>query len=280
MRVYLTQEIVNEIWKILSEEGKESYSLTIWSNYPDKLIRRSSLFFGIHQHELQDSLILLVMGNQANLCSQKQICLPEDSSGLFSQNWYVWRPFSLNTMGFKGVNTSEVTDMSQMFLNCHVSKLCLGGFDTSNVTDMSYMFLDCEAKYMDLSSFDTGNVTNMSSMFASCKADMIGLDRFDTSKVTNMEGMFDFYRNPMADLNLSSWDTSSVTNMGAMFRHCQIASLNLEDWNISHAEDMSFMFHECSVQKLDVDVFFALSALEYEGNKTSFFLENMFLETK
>ena len=290
MCVYLTQEIVDEIWEILSKDGKERYSLTIWSNYPGKLMRRLFLLSSIHQHELQDGLVLLVAGDQVNLYSQKQICLPEDSSGLFSQNYLEGYPFSLNTMQFNGVNTSEVTNMSQMFMNCNVSELCLGKFDTSNVTDMSYMFLGCEAKCLDLSgfdtgnvtnmegmfaecqatsldlsSFDTGNVTNMCSMFSSCEADIIGLGHFDTSKVTNMSWMFNAYRNMIADLDLGSWDTSSVTNMNAMFKLCQITSLDLENWNTSHVEDMSYMFQECSVRELDIHGF-DLSALKHAGN--------------
>ena len=60
MRIYLTQEIVYEVWKILTEEGEENYDLTIWSNYPDKLIRRTSLLFSRHLHEIQDGFLLLV----------------------------------------------------------------------------------------------------------------------------------------------------------------------------------------------------------------------------
>ena len=47
---------------------------------------------------------------------------------------------------FKNVDTSNVTDMHEMFRYCgSLTSLDLSKFNTSNVTDMNYMFGDCSA---------------------------------------------------------------------------------------------------------------------------------------
>lgn len=69
-------------------------------------------------------------------------------------------------------DTSNVTDMSFMFMECHgVSNLDVSKFDTSNVTNMKFMFNDCRGlTNIDLSNFDTSNVTDMSCMFRDCSS--------------------------------------------------------------------------------------------------------------
>ena len=58
-------------------------------------------------------------------------------------------------------NTSEVTDMCGVFINCEsLTSLDLTNFDTSNLTTMQDMFYGCNnLKTLDLSSFDTSKVT-------------------------------------------------------------------------------------------------------------------------
>ena len=72
----------------------------------------------------------------------------------------------------KGLDTSNFTDMSNMFRSCSsLTSLDLSNFDTSKVTDISWMFGDCSSlKSLDLSSFDTSKVTNMSSMLSGCSS--------------------------------------------------------------------------------------------------------------
>lgn len=50
-----------------------------------------------------------------------------------------------------------------------ISNIIFGeNFDTSNVTDMGDMFSGVYVKTLDLSRFNTSKVTNMYSMFAGC----------------------------------------------------------------------------------------------------------------
>ncbi len=104
-----------------------------------------------------------------------------------------------------------------------VTAICFdGNFDTSNVTDMSQMFYGCSAlTSLNLSGFDTSNLTNMIHMFAFCSAlTSLNLSGFDISNVTHMSGMFDFCH-ALTSLNLSGWDTSSVKRMESMFSDCK-----------------------------------------------------------
>ena len=122
------------------------------------------------------------------------VYLPEDSSRIFAvyeavqnEDHYIYNS-NLNSLDLHGFDTSNVTNMSEMFYNCiNLTSLDLSSFDTSNVTDMSAMF---EADYqyefdsvgyaeygnsllsLDLNSFDTTNVKNMSCMFYRCSDDL------------------------------------------------------------------------------------------------------------
>ena len=70
--------------------------------------------------------------------------------------------------GLEHLNTSCVTDMSQMFFDCSsLTTLDLSHFDTSNVTEMRGMFSGCSAlTTLDVSHFDTSKVEDMSNMFS------------------------------------------------------------------------------------------------------------------
>ena len=95
----------------------------------------------------------------------------------------LWYPEEISALKFTGVytnppviktleycNTSNFTDMSQMFEECSkITELDLSSFDTSKVTNMSMMFKYCESlASLNLSNWDTSNVTNMSYMFYGC----------------------------------------------------------------------------------------------------------------
>ena len=53
-------------------------------------------------------------------------------------------PNSVVEASFKGSNTSKVTNMNSMFVNCYsLTSLNLRRFNTSNVTSMEWMFMAC-----------------------------------------------------------------------------------------------------------------------------------------
>ena len=135
-------------------------------------------------------------------------------------------------------NTSNVTDMSFMFNECHKLKEIKGidKFNTNKVTDMNTMFQCCyELEHLDLSNFNTSNVTNMPGMFNECHKlkEIKGIDKFNTNKVKDMSGMFQACYE-LEHLDLSNFNTSNVTDMSWMFNNCnKLKYLNLLNFSIN-----------------------------------------------
>ena len=115
------------------------------------------------------------------------------------------RPFlhisdNLTYLNLSNWNTSNVTDMANMFLGCtKLTNLILSNWDTSKVTDMHSMFeYDSSLTNLDVSNWDTSEVTDMREMFKN-NSSLTNLDvsNWDTSKVTDMSDMF-FYDTNLA----------------------------------------------------------------------------------
>lgn len=181
-----------------------------------------------------------------------KVYLPADCSGMFKN-------CKLTELDLSNFDTSNVTNMSEMFSNCtNLTSLDLSNFDTSNVTDMKYMFDSCSSlTSLDISSFDTSKIEDMSYMFIACsKLTSLNLSNFDTSNVTTMGWMFTNCSS-LTSLDLSSFDTSKVTNMSSMFGSCSnLTSLNLLLFDTSNVIDMSYMFSNCSkLTSLDLSSF-------------------------
>ena len=85
--------------------------------------------------------------------------------------WFYEFRLLTDIQGIQYLNTSEVTNMFNMFRNCSkLTYLDLTGFDTKNVTNMECMFCNCEnlvSIYVS-ESFTTNNVTNSDYMFGYC----------------------------------------------------------------------------------------------------------------
>ncbi len=154
----------------------------------------------------------------------------------------------LTSLDLSNFNTSNVRSMYGMFCYCNrLTSLDLTNFNTANVTDMSRMFSYCSLTSLDLSNFNTANVTNMGGMFYDCRSlTSLDLSNFNTSNVVSMDEMFDSCIS-LTSLNLSSFNTSNVTNMSNMFANCNsLTSLNLSNFNTENVESMHGMFYGCS----------------------------------
>lgn len=139
-----------------------------------------------------------------------------------NNNFYKFENNTFTNLIFKDVDTSNVTNMNNMFYRCiNLTSLDLSGLDTSNVTDMYGMFNRCiNLKSLDLSGWYTSNVIDMGLMFNKCEAlTSLDVSNFDTSKVTNMYSMFGDCRS-LTSLDISGWDTIKVTNIQFMFTNC------------------------------------------------------------
>ncbi len=175
-----------------------------------------------------------------------KIVASEDCWGMFYERT------RLKTIeGFSNIDTSNVTNMKDMFWGCSaLTSLDLSGFNTSNVTDMSYMFMNCSSlASLDLSSFNTSNVTEMDSIFKGC-SNLISItlsENFNTSQVTNMSSMFSLCTK-LEQLDLSDFNTSNVFSMMSMFSGCSaLTSITFgENFSTSNVLYMKNMFDGCS----------------------------------
>ena len=151
--------------------------------------------------------------------------------------------------GIEYLNTSQVTDMHNMFYNCyHLQTTDFSGFDTRKVKDMSNMFYNCGSlKSLDISNFNTSEVTDMRSMFYHCIGlTSLDLSHFNTSKVSIMISMFQLCSN-LLSVNLSGWDTRNVGSMDHMFEKCiSLKTLDLSGFDTREKTcDMDDMFNTC-----------------------------------
>ncbi len=154
--------------------------------------------------------ISLIVDEDAN------IKLPADSSSYFSALSKVVE------MDLRGLDTSNVTTMNNMFYICNnLESLNLSSFNTSKVTSMQTFLYSNKLKSLDLSSFDTSNVTNMNQMFGYCEnITKLDLSNFDTSNVTDMSQMF--WQDAMlkAIIVSSDFKVDQVTESEDMFTGC------------------------------------------------------------
>ena len=127
---------------------------------------------------------------------------------------------------------STRTSCRQLFYNCTKLTGIYKIINTSNVTDMYQMFTYCSSlTSLDLSGWDTSNVTTMQQVFHGCSSlQSVDLSGLDTSKVTNIHAMF-YNCSSLTSLDLSGLDTSKVTDMNSMFQSCSsLTSLDLSGW--------------------------------------------------
>ena len=167
-------------------------------------------------------------------------------------NCYAWFQGYVNLTSIEGIeylNTSQVTDMHNMFYNCyHLQTTDFSGFDTRKVKDMSYMFYNCDSlKSLDISNFNTSEVTDMRGMFDSCIGlTSLDLSHLNTSKVSVMASMFQSCIN-LLSVNLSGWDTRNVKSMTRMFKRCHsLKTLDLSGFDTREKTcTMGDMFNTC-----------------------------------
>ena len=166
---------------------------------------------------------------------------------------------NVSTLDLSGLDTSNMTSMSRMFLNSKSLKnIDVSGFDTSKVISMYEMFRGCSSlANIDVSSFNTGAVTDMQRMFCNCFLLInLNLSNFDTSKVVNMYEMF-FGCNSLTNLDITNFNTSNLVNMSEMFFDCSsLISLDLSSFNTSNVTNMARIFRGCKLlTNLDISNF-------------------------
>ena len=176
--------------------------------------------------------------------------------------------FQYNSNPFDGIDitswdTSNVTNMYEMFSNNSVFNQDIGNWDTSSVTNMDRMFYQNAVFNQDIGNWNTSSVTNMSWMFRNSSAFNQDIGNWDTSSVTIMGWMF---RNSSAfNQDIGNWDTSSVTNMGRMFDQTAVFNQDIGNWNTSSVTNMGYMFAYNAVFNQDIGDWDVSSVTNMEG---------------
>ena len=162
-------------------------------------------------------------------------------------------------------DTSQVTDMHDLFKNDALFDKDISRWNTSNVINMKGMFEGASEFNKDISKWNTSNVINMEKMFKGASKFNININTitvnenteeyiaWDVSNVTDMSFMF--YDAILFNGIISNWDTSSVLNMSHMFYNCYVfnQSINTEfvvignnyydSWDVSNVTNMDSMLY-------------------------------------
>ena len=140
------------------------------------------------------------------------------------RGWFYKRSNLTEINGIENLNTENVTDMNNMFMDCiGLTSLDVSHFNTQNVTGMAFMFNGCTGlESLDFSNFDTQSVKKMSYMFYGCSGlKSLDLSKFDTQNVESMYSMFGgcsglktiYVSDKFVTTKLnSSWDGSEIFN--------------------------------------------------------------------
>ena len=154
------------------------------------------------------------------------------------------------TRSFNHIDTSAITDMSELFSSADRYNGRLDCWDTSQVTNMKGMFFGASSFNQDIGDWDTSKVTTMQDMFFSTASFNQNIGGWDTSEVRNMNAMF--YGAVAFNQNIGTWNTSQVTDMKEMFRDTNSFNQNIGTWDTSKVTTMQHMFRSAS--KFDQDL--------------------------
>lgn len=145
----------------------------------------------------------------------------EDARPTTTMGWFRNLRRMTSIEGLDNLNTSEVTNMSYMFLNCtRMPDVHISGWDVDNVTTTKGMFSNCKTITNDSGLFPYLSIKDMSYMYDGC-----------------------------SNLKWISLDCEQITNLCAMVRNCtSLTSFNINDFGPNVA-DMSEMFSGCSSLK-------------------------------
>lgn len=88
------------------------------------------------------------------------------------------------------IDTSDITDMSELFYDLNISNIKIDEWDVRNVENMEGMFVWCKDFNCDLSGWDVSNVKNMANMFNNCKEFNCDLSGWNVSNVVKHFSIF------------------------------------------------------------------------------------------
>ena len=165
--------------------------------------------------------------------------------------------------------TTNVTDMSEMFLDLGTFNHSISTWDTSSVEDMYKMFNGATSFNQDISNWTTSSVYDMGFMFSGATSFNQDISNWTTSSVEYMDYMFDtatsfnqdisiwdmssvlymfrmFFGATSFNQSISTWITSSVTDMSGMFQGATSFNQDISTWDMSSVNRLDFMFYNAT----------------------------------
>lgn len=193
----------------------------------DVIKEGQDVVLNIHAGQLDNRYIINIFNDYKESSEINKIVIdpnviaPKNSKGLFQSLLNV-KEF----VGLSNLDTSQVTNMEQMFASCGAKELDLSGWDTSNVTSMNSMFFQCnKLEKVNVQNWNTSNVEDMSGMFLSCsKLHKLDLSNFKIPNLKMAEVMFG--NDAIYDLDIRNFD-SSHANSYYLFENCQIYKITV-----------------------------------------------------
>jgi surface protein len=151
---------------------------------------------------------------------------------------------ALDNENLNSWNTSNVTNMLELFRQATNFNGAIDAWDVSNVTNMQDMFRQASAFNGAIGSWNTQNVTNMVRTFRQATAFNQPLNNWNVGNVTSMLEMFHLATN--FNQNLDNWNTSSVTTMREMFQQASAFNGSIDTWDVSNVTNMQDMFRQAA----------------------------------
>jgi len=209
---------------------------------------------------------------------------------------FYWCKSLKEIKGLADWDVSSVTNMEQMFRNCHeltsldiagwrpgkcttfssmfsdgdsntgymkLKELDIGQWDMSSAQNINWMFYGCgQLTELDLSGWDTSNITTMHHAFADCmKMETYNFTGWDTSKVTTMDGIFNSNK-ALKSVDVSEFDTQNVVDFDQFFDGCTSLEeiIGLDKWDTSKGQTFGEFLLNTKVRVLDLSSFDMSSA--------------------
>ena len=141
-------------------------------------------------------------------------------------------------------NTSNVTNMKNLFKNKLKFNGDISNWDVSKVTNMDRMFDRATSFNKNISKWNVEKVTNMDHMFERASSFNGNIREWNVEKVTNMKNMFSKASTFNGDISI--WNVSNVENMTGMLEGARLFNGNISEWNVSKVKNMNFMFEAAS----------------------------------
>lgn len=181
----------------------------------------------------------------------KDKCIDEGLNPKTSFQWCVYpsRTFVLTDEMIQGnepiIDILLTNDATGNDLIPEANYVHISDWDTSQVTNMNNMFNSMTNFNADISRWDTSNVTRMDQMFELCKKFNGDISRWDVSNVTEMTSMFVSAKE--FDRDLSGWDVSKVVYIEDIFQQSGINDYFycLRKWNVKSVDYFTYLFVGC-----------------------------------